>query len=182
MQKSILKIIFLLLIIFNFRIEATAQKKITVVAKNRPLSSVLNKIEKETNLKFSYLTNQIKSEQKVSIIARRKSVKTVLKILFSGTDISYSFVEKQVILKPIFKKKQTSKPIKKVKEAEKITISGILKDSISGEVLIGATVSVKGKPIGVSTNGYGFYSLSLPKGNYVLVFSYIGFEKKYQEI
>lgn len=59
---------------------------------------------------------------------------------------------------------------------EKVTVSGHVKDQSSGEGLIGASVSVQELPgVGAGTNEYGFYSLTLPKGNYTLVYSYIGY-------
>jgi hypothetical protein len=58
------------------------------------------------------------------------------------------------------------------------TVSGFIKDAKNGEELIGAAVSVKGYQKGTVTNLYGFYSLSLTSGNYILIFSYIGYEQK----
>lgn len=61
----------------------------------------------------------------------------------------------------------------------KYTISGTIKQKSSGETLIGASVVVVEKPtVGVTTNAYGFYSLSLPKGNYTLLVSYIGYKQE----
>lgn len=66
---------------------------------------------------------------------------------------------------------------------EKFTISGAVKDASNGEELIGATVTLKDNPgIGVVTNAYGFYSLTLPKGKHVLIYRYIGFVDQEQEI
>jgi len=59
----------------------------------------------------------------------------------------------------------------------KYTVSGTVKEKSSGETLIGVNVvTVENPNVGVTTNEYGFYSLSLPKGNYTLRFSYTGFE------
>lgn len=56
------------------------------------------------------------------------------------------------------------------------TISGTLKDDVNGETLSGATISFAGHPgIGVATNGYGYYSISVPGGNYSLIASYTGY-------
>lgn len=56
------------------------------------------------------------------------------------------------------------------------TISGIIKDIQTGEDLIGATMQVlEVSGTGVSSNVYGFYSLTLPEGNYTLKYSFIGF-------
>ncbi len=60
----------------------------------------------------------------------------------------------------------------------KFTVNGYLKDTLSGETLIGASLSVKGIDKGVSTNQYGFYSLTLPKGQYRVVCSFIGYNNK----
>ncbi len=59
---------------------------------------------------------------------------------------------------------------------EKVNLNGYIKDAANGEVLIGATVTVKGSGRGVATNTYGFYSLNLPKGSYELEFSYVGYK------
>lgn len=62
---------------------------------------------------------------------------------------------------------------------QNLTISGTVKEESSGETLIGATVTVVEKPsVGVITNEYGFFSLSLPKGNYTLRFSFVGYKQE----
>lgn len=57
----------------------------------------------------------------------------------------------------------------------KRTVSGYLKDLSSGESLIGATVFISELRTGVVTNSYGFYSVTLPPGNYLFRFSYVGY-------
>lgn len=62
---------------------------------------------------------------------------------------------------------------------ETYTISGYIKSAEDGESLIGATVSARSLPAkGTGTNIYGFYSLTLPAGEYDLVYSYIGFQPR----
>lgn len=61
----------------------------------------------------------------------------------------------------------------------KYTVSGTVKQKSSGETLIGVTVVVAEQPaMGVITNEYGFYSISLPKGRYTLRFSYVGYQQQ----
>lgn len=62
------------------------------------------------------------------------------------------------------------------------TLSGYLRDSKSGEALISASIYVKDGKNGTFTNEYGFFSLSLPKGTYNLVLSYIGYETKMENL
>lgn len=59
---------------------------------------------------------------------------------------------------------------------EKFTISGYIKDAKNGEALIGVTVYKKNSQIGTSTNAYGFYSLTLPKGQDTVIFSFVGYK------
>ena len=67
--------------------------------------------------------------------------------------------------------------------AQNFTVNGTLKDASNGEDLIGATVIVKEKPtVGTATNAYGFYSLTLPKGEYTLRFQFIGLTAIEQKI
>ncbi len=62
---------------------------------------------------------------------------------------------------------------------ETFTVSGYVKDGASGETLIAANIINKSNPQqGVSTNLYGFYSLTLPEGDYTLIFSYLGYSNK----
>jgi hypothetical protein len=67
-------------------------------------------------------------------------------------------------------------------QEKKFTISGNIKDVTNGEDLIGAEVVVAGTRTGSVSNAYGYYSLSLPEGDYRLVFSYIGYAKKEVDI
>ena len=65
---------------------------------------------------------------------------------------------------------------------EKSTVSGYVKDSKNGEGLIGASVFIKELLTGTTTNTYGFYSLTLPKGNYTLVITSVGYRKSIRDI
>ena len=65
---------------------------------------------------------------------------------------------------------------------EKFTISGTVTDIGNGETMIGTNVFVEELNVGTTTNLYGFYSLTIPAGNYTLTISYLGFEPFRKEI
>lgn len=58
---------------------------------------------------------------------------------------------------------------------EKFTISGTITDAKSNETLIGVTVFVQETNSTVTTNEYGFYSITLKKGIYNFLISSVGF-------
>lgn len=65
----------------------------------------------------------------------------------------------------------------------KHTVSGTIKDAKTGETLIGATIVLKGKTTSaVLSNGYGFYSISAPESDYVLLASFSGYTTDTVEI
>ncbi len=59
--------------------------------------------------------------------------------------------------------------------AQKVTLSGVVKDATSGEPLVGASVAVVGTSIGTFTNEKGFYSIGVAKGTYKVEYSYLGY-------
>src|SRR5690606_30256559 len=65
---------------------------------------------------------------------------------------------------------------------ERFTISGNITDAENGEGLIGATVLIKNLNTGGVANEYGFYSVTLPKGGYTVVVSYVGYDSVTQEV
>ncbi|MBI1184067.1 TonB-dependent receptor plug domain-containing protein [bacterium] len=62
--------------------------------------------------------------------------------------------------------------------AQKFTISGYISDSSNNEQLIGASIYVTDIKEGTATNAFGFYSLTLPAGQYHVVYSYVGYSSK----
>jgi outer membrane cobalamin receptor len=58
---------------------------------------------------------------------------------------------------------------------EKYTLSGVLSAQQTGEKIIGASVTVGSTSVGTSSNEYGFYSLTLPKGTYSVHVDAVGF-------
>ena len=66
--------------------------------------------------------------------------------------------------------------------AQNVTLSGYVKDSANGEALIGVTIYTMGPKYGAVTNAYGFYSLSLPSGQYQIVYSYLGYSTLTKQI
>lgn len=60
--------------------------------------------------------------------------------------------------------------------AQKVTLSGVITDAQTNELLIGVNVSVVEQNMHTQTNEYGFYSLTLEQGTYTLNVSYLSYE------
>ncbi|MGL2963320.1 TonB-dependent receptor [Flavobacterium sp. RSB2_4_14] len=59
---------------------------------------------------------------------------------------------------------------------EKVTLSGTISDIKNNETLIGVNLFIPEIKAGVVTNEYGFYSITIPKGNYTIQITYVGYE------
>lgn len=65
---------------------------------------------------------------------------------------------------------------------EKFTISGTVIEESSGETLFGVNIIVPELQAGTVTNEYGFYSLTLPSGEYEVIYSSIGYASKRTQV
>ena len=63
-----------------------------------------------------------------------------------------------------------------VQAQHKVTLSGHITDSASGETLIGAGLVEGRSRTGAVTNNYGYYTLTLPAGEYDFQYSYVGYQ------
>src|SRR5689334_1726491 len=58
---------------------------------------------------------------------------------------------------------------------EKVTLSGVVTVKTNTETISGASIFIPEAKVSTITNAYGFYSITLPKGEYTIVISCIGF-------
>ncbi|KOP39129.1 TonB-dependent receptor [Flavobacterium sp. WLB] len=65
---------------------------------------------------------------------------------------------------------------------DKFTLSGTIKDSKNNETLIGVNIYIPALKIGTTTNEYGFYSITVPRGEHEIEISYVGYQTIQQTI
>lgn len=149
------------------RIHAQDIDKVTISIElnNVTLKEALATIAKLTPFKFTYKTADIAGIRNIRYQQQHVTVKKVLDDLLSNNGLQYEQVQTYILVK---KKGRTA--------AQTSTIYGFVTAAPSGEALIGTTVSVSGnKTYMTLTNAYGFYSLTVPAGEYVLNGSHVGF-------
>ena len=67
-------------------------------------------------------------------------------------------------------------------EELKYTLSGYIEDASNGESLIGATIYIREMESGTMTNVYGFYSLTIPPGEYTVEYRFVGYKTETKSI
>lgn len=134
---------------------------------NATLKEAFTAIELTTAFKFSYKTADIGAVRRIHYKQRFVTVKKVLDDLLSNTSLRYEVIKNNIIVKK-----------NNDQAARVVTVYGFVTAAQSGEALIGATISMSGgKTFTTTSNSYGFYSLTIPTGEYVLNCSYIGFQE-----
>jgi TonB-linked SusC/RagA family outer membrane protein len=137
---------------------------------NASLSEALRQIEKQTDFRFTYKQEEIKTYSNLKVKKARRSVKAALDLLLHNTSIVYEQVGNYIVL--------TEKPQASQQEAAEafpvFTVSGAV-TSESGDPMPGVNVIQKGTTNGTTTDANGKYSLAVSQGDAVLVFSFIGY-------
>lgn len=153
-----------LYIFFCFSLNLNAQE-VTIKVIDKKLPVVLQLIESQVDLRFSFNNNIIPDGTLISYEGSG-TLDQVLKDILDPLDLEFQFLEKQIIIK----KKSAEPP-------GKGTVKGYIKDELNGEALIGASVYFQELGIGTTTNSFGFFSISLPNGKHQLTLSFIGYDE-----
>jgi TonB-linked SusC/RagA family outer membrane protein len=173
------------------RAAAHDQKKINLQLENQSLYGVLDQLAKESDAVFIYANDDIDVNRKVSLRVQDVLLDNALGILFTPLGIAFERHGNKVVLST----KTAPRPntlnaleggVKAPRslafssprsQTADITLTGRV-SSAQGEPLPGVTVILKGTTVGASTDPEGRYSLTVPDGGGMLVFSFIGFSPK----
>src|SRR6056297_3260605 len=152
---------------------------ISIDCNDLEIREVLNHIEEQTGLVFSYNNRLFDDKERVSLKVEALPLDAVLRILFRDMQIQHVIIEQQIILK---RERKTLFQDFSAEEGARVpgvryTVSGYVKDAATGEVLIGATVALPDRSVGTITNAYGFFSLTLEEQHDSIECSYIGYNK-----
>ena len=169
---SIMKYSFFFLFVGLLQAVATVSysqvAKFTFDMEDVTVAQVITQIENDSQFYFTYNTREINPGRKVSIHLQENDIHAAMNQLFAGENVNYIIADKHVVLyKDAVNKVQGS-------IQQGIAITGMVTDA-TGEPLPGVTVVIKSTQQGTATDGNGAFSLQVPDGSAVLVFSYIGY-------
>lgn len=166
MPQNFLKFLFVSLTLWSFS-EALAQdfmeKRVKLPPGNYSPKDLLTLL-REQGLSVAYSSDKIPASKCAVLEDTTYSIHQLLRFISECSGINYKVKGNSVI-------------INYDKANEKRYLRGIVRDAETGEVLIGASVQRLGTrtPTGVITNKYGYYSLALTEGVYVLKVSFMGY-------
>jgi TonB-linked SusC/RagA family outer membrane protein len=143
---------------------------ITLSENNASLEKIFRELKRQTVYDFWYESKLLKNAKKVNIQVKNASIEEVLTACFKNQLLSYSIVEKTIIVKPVIPQVETANS-----PPPPFTVSGNVLDA-NGQPLEGASVRLRGKESGTTTDSKGYFSLQVPEGGGILVISYVGYQ------
>lgn len=158
-------------------------RSVNLSVKQVSLQEALTKLESAGQVKFVYSENVISTDRLVSIETKGAPLQKVLDKLLRSYGVSYSVINDRIVLGKTAENTATEAELEVVVSASptaQLSLSGKVTDDETGEALPGVNVILKDSNIGVSTDAYGNYKLTIPESaaKGVLVFSFIGYDKK----
>ncbi len=164
--RLIKKIIFFTSICFivnNAMGQSILEKYISIPQNTGSTEELLLAIEEETQITFSY-SNKVCLEDSIVLSTNRNSIEGFINEIFKNCPVEINPRKNKIIITPA-----------PTQAEEKFVIKGFINNIKNGEVLIGASIYDSHLWQGTSSNNFGFYSLTLPKGEIILNCSFIGF-------
>jgi hypothetical protein len=144
-------------------------KKLSISYEQISLIDALTTLAEQGEFYLNYNLQLIPADMKVSGRYQDVPAVFILQQLLKNTDIGFVVTKTgQIVL-------VSSLQLDKEK---KYTISGFITDAKTGEALIGTNVLVKMLKVGCTSNMYGFYSMTLPVGDYTIYYSFLSYETR----
>ncbi len=166
---------------FSLAREVIAQEilsqRVTLEAQNRKLTTVLQTLEKETKVRFSYIPQLIPAEKRLSITAKNETLGSVLNRLLTPHRLTYEVSGNFIVLKKAETSQISSERETGTPQSVDITVTGTVSDERGGP-LPGVSVVLKGTQRGTTTNTSGEFTLNVPDVSAVLVFSFVGYKSQ----
>jgi hypothetical protein len=149
---------FLLSSAFCFSVIPPLEREVTLSVVNERVSIALNKMAEQTGLVFSYSSSIINDLPPISINVKHKTVREALALILPN-NISFKSKNNYIILKERSAEKNP----------KKTELSGYVYDKTTDKKLANVTIYDKTSLQSVTTNDYGYYSMSIPIKNQSII-------------
>lgn len=174
MQRTrITRIIFISLFFLSvaqIQAQQPRETKVSLSFKNANLTDILKHLETITPFRFQASADLIDPVRNININVSNQPLDKVLQQLLSPANLRYVQSGNNIIIR---KSEVRNGANTKIANA---TVHGAVRSQRTGETVIGATVSVVETGAATITNEYGFFSLTMPRGDYSLLISAVGMQ------
>lgn len=194
-------LVFLIVSLSAFQLQAadttSTRERIFLSFESTSLKEVIVSIESQTPYRFFFNHKTLDTSQEITLKLDDVSIERAVTELLKNSNATFKIKGDQIVIKknkgnssfkfnsPGHESKPSVQPGDRSETAGRamrassyvqyeLTVSGTVR-SETGEALPGVNVLIKGTTIGTTTDAEGRYSITVPDGSAVLVFSFIGY-------
>src|SRR5690554_5794744 len=124
--------------------------------------NIIKRLEKESGWVISY-SSRLCLEDSITLSSGVHTIVDFLEQVFYNCPFTYVIRDKRIIVRPLEEKSQS------------FTISGFVRDSLTGETLPASNIFETTLRKGSISNNYGFFSITLPTGWVDVQATYVGY-------
>lgn len=160
-----------MMLFFCLQIQANGfsqHTRLSIRLHNVSVKQLFLEIEKMTDVAFVYNTDDVEQLGTMNVNFTDTEIEKILDFCLKDKGVTYSFVNNHIVIKKsIFAQPQVKQRV----------ITGKVIDKVTGEILPGATIKIKGTNIGTATDIEGKFKITLGDEAGILVVSFVGYEK-----
>jgi hypothetical protein len=192
---------FLIVSLSAFQVQAADTtfkgERISLSFEGTSLKDVIVSIESQSPYRFFFNHKTLDTSREITLKLDDVSIETAVTELLKNSNATFKIKGEQIVIK----KNKSSSPLPSISPDDEskpsgergdrsqtagrieasssyvhyeLTVSGTVR-SDAGEALPGVNVLIKGTTIGTTTDAEGRYSITVPDGSTILVFSFIGY-------
>ena len=140
---------------------------------NASVVSVIKDISQKTGYEFIYEEIELSQIERITIRMKDASLQEVLQQVSNQTGLRFRKMNNTYLVSHVAESVKSEKYEARVQQG--IRINGAVSDNF-GELMPGVSVVVRGTSTGVTTDGNGEYTITVPNEEAVLQFSFIGYQ------
>ncbi|MDR0541346.1 MAG: TonB-dependent receptor [Dysgonamonadaceae bacterium] len=164
-KNRVMRLLYLAVLFFGIHAGVFAQSgKITLQVKDIPIRQFFDKIEEQSEYRFTYRDMSIDNERHITYSTSGETIETLLQKTLTPLGLQFQISKKDILITRKTDARQENK---------NSAFAGTVADA-SGEPIIGASVAVKGSQTGTVSDVDGRFSIQAPAGS-TLAISYIGY-------
>jgi hypothetical protein len=171
---------------FYFNPRHTDSLTVTASPQNQPVDALLNQVLAGTELRFVIDTdNNIYITHEREILADLPDDffgTSVAQPTRQATNFDYTLYEKRERERKLAESKLYNIGPRTSNLDGNASLAGYVRDAANGSPVIGAAVYIDKPMIGVATDGFGYYSITLPKGRHELKIKSVGMKETERQI
>ena len=175
---------------FYYNISQFDSFSVTISVNNQPLNAILDQVFAHSDFHYA-----IDAQNNVFVIKRFK-IETRLPQDFFAKKKTFNDTSANLAINDYTEEDKQNEKLKSSLENKlyeigiktntikqgNATVAGYIRDMKSGEAIIGAAIYIDNPPIGVTTDQYGYYSFTLPRGRHVLKITSVGMKETKRQI